>query len=1095
MKLKFLQQILYMTRFALYGIFIQALLCGLLTAKDSEAQNKYLNDVSISISKRDSPLRGIFSEIENKTNFAFTYNHDIVDDSYQLSLKFKNASLYSVLSYISKEAKLKFKRIDENIYVTKNYRIGEKGIEEYQRNQQARVSGTVSSKEDNEPLPGVSIIIKGTKIGTTTDVNGGFSIEVGEGEVLEFSYIGFKTIEIPIGNQSQIEVKLEPDLEQLEEVVVIGYGTAKKSDLTGAVSQVTSEDFEKQPIVRTEDALKGRAPGVVVSNNTGTPGGDIKIRVRGANSITGNNDPLIVIDGVIGGNLRTLNTNDIESFDVLKDASATAIYGSRGANGVIIVNTKKGSGAPQLDINYFHSIANVPDRIDIMSATQFSELYDRPITKATDYQDEYLQTGHADNLQFNISGKAEKTGYFVSGGYVEQTGNIINTGYKRYNIRTNLNMDVSQKLKLGLNLFGSRERRKNFTQGGLRPDGDQRAGITAALSWDPTLPPWNEDGTPNLTSPYGSILNNPLIVQNNRDNHSWEDRINTNLNVSYDIIDGLNIRSILGVNLYNTMFENYQDYQIYEPNGFAGAGGGHGRTEGYQWSNILTWEKGFGNHNIKLTGIYEITGSERRNGGFTASNYIFPATYAVLEIAEVQRANADYNKNSLQSFVGRLEYGLNNNLFLTGTIRHDASSRFRENQRSAVFPSVGAAYNLSEISFVKGSSFIDNIKLRAGYGETGNQNVGNYLTYPTLSTGTNYPLDGASETVGLAPGRFANPNLHWETTKQINAGIDFSFIAGRLNFSVDYYKKNTTDLLLNVPVPAFAGGGTITANQGEVQNSGFEFMLSSDVIDNERWQWNSVFTASNNKNEVISLAADQTQQVTGSSAIGGTGLSTHIYRVGEALGSFYGAQFLGTWRTADAAANDAAPGDAKYLVDENGDLVLGIIGNGTPKFNWGWNNTINFSNFDFNMFITGAHGFEILNATRSMISLATGNVLHATSTEFLNRWTPENENDIPASGQNINQSTRYIEKGDFIRFSNLSLGYNVPINNGLRSLRFYISAQNAFIITNYSGYDPEASSANNNTTAGINNNDTATGLDYGAIPNPKTYTLGINIGF
>ncbi|MCG8310778.1 MAG: TonB-dependent receptor [Cytophagales bacterium] len=960
--------------------------------------------------------------------------------------------------------------------------------------QSGTITGKVTSLENSDGLPGVSILVKGTSTGVITDINGDYSIEASSSDILVFSYVGYVTEEVEIGSKSVIDLSMTPDITSLEEIIVVGYGTMKKSDLTGAVSQVTAEDFEKQPLVRTEDALKGRAAGVVVSNNTGTPGGDIKIRVRGANSITGNNDPLIVIDGVIGGNLRTLNTNDIASFDVLKDASATAIYGSRGANGVIIVNTKKGSGAPQLELNYFHSIANVPDRIDIMSARQFSELYDRPITKATDYQDEYLQTGHADNLQFNISGKANKIGYFVSGGYVTQTGNIINTGYDRYNIRANLNMDVTEKLKIGLNVFGSREKRKNFTQGGLRPDSDQRAGITAALSWDPTLPPWNDDGTPNITSPFGSILDNPLIVQTNRDNNSWEDRINTNLNISYDILEELKFTSILGINLYNTMYENYQDYQIYNANGFAGAGGGHSRTEGYQWSNILTWNKEIGKHNIKLTGIYEITGSERRNGGFSATNYIFPATYAVLEIAEIQRANADYNKNTLQSYVGRLEYNFNNNLFVTGTIRHDASSKFREDQRSATFPSVGLAYSLGEAGFIQSNNLFDNIKLRAGYGETGNQNVDNYLTYPTLSTGANYPLDGATETVGLAPGRFANPNLHWETTKQINAGIDFMFLEGRLNFSVDYYKKNTTDLLLNVPVPAFAGGGTITANQGEVQNSGFEFLLSGIVIDNDKWNWNSSFTASKNNNEVISLAGGQTQQVTGSTVIGGTGLSTHIYRVGEPLGSFYGAQFLGTWKTSDAEDNDAAPGDAKYLTDENGDLILDIIGNGTPKFNWGWNNTVNFGGFDFNMFITGAHDFQILNATRSMISLATGNVLHATSTEYLNRWTPENENDIPASGQNINQSTRYIEDGDFVRLSNLSLGYTIPVSKGIRSLRLYISAQNAFIITNYSGYDPESSSASNSVSAGINNNDVATGLDYGAIPNPKTYTFGINIG-
>ncbi|TVZ54958.1 TonB-linked SusC/RagA family outer membrane protein [Lutibacter sp. Hel_I_33_5] len=935
---------------------------------------------------------------------------------------------------------------------------------------QSAISGTVTSSEDNQPIPSVNVIVKGTTNGTSTDFDGKYTINASAGDVLVFSFLGYKTSEKIVGNSTTINVVLDTDSAQLDEIVVIGYGTARKTDLTGSISSISSKDFERQPITRAEDALQSRTAGVSVTRNSGAPGGDIKIRVRGSNSITGNNAPLIVIDGIIGGDLSSLNANDIQSFNVLKDASATAIYGSRGANGVVMVTTKKGrSGKPKVNVNNFISISKVPNKINLLSPSQFATSAGTTVSNGgADYQDEYFKTGITNNVQVSASGNEGSLNYYLSGNLVDQDGIVLNTGYKRYSLRSNLNADITDKLSVGLNVYGSREDSHNLVRGGAGASSDTRGGIVNVLSFNPALSVRDSNGDYNLAGGgKGSILVNPIAVQNERDGNLIEDRTNANLNLSYDISDNLNLTTLLGSS--TTHFNN----EIFEgipagsnSNAKSRATFNSIRTYDYQLSNILTWNKDFGENNLKLTGVYEMQTSTIKNANINSIDFAISGLSNAFYHLEIGKPSvgANENKTSIESFVARAELSFGENLYLTGTVRRDESSKFREGNRVGYFPSISAKYNLGE--FISEDSFLNDVSLRAGYGVTGNQDIPANSTYPGV-TRNDFFFSGTSFNVGAGASAIVDPNITWETTKQINIGADFSLLENRINVSVDWYKKNTTDLLLDLNVPQSNGGGIFRTNLGEVENTGFDLSLSANVVDRRDFNWNSNLTFSSVSNKVINLGgANQLLSRPAGINPGGAGANLYINKVGEPLGGFYGYTYTGV----------AANGDAQY--DAAGQSQ---IGNGLPDFNWGLNNTLTYKNLDLNILVRGVHGYDILNATRGIISLGGGDVKNATHADSILPGSP-------TGGTNHINSSRYIEDGSFIRLSNISLGYNFSDVKWLSSLKFFASAQNLLTITDYTGYDPEVSST------GASTSDTTPSLDFGALPNPRTFTFGVNIG-
>ncbi|GAL82063.1 TonB family protein / TonB-dependent receptor [Algibacter lectus] len=559
---------------------------------------------------------------------------------------------------------------------------------------QKTISGVVS--DAGEPLPGVSIIVKGTSIGGTTDFDGLYSINnLNPKDVLIFSYLGYKTLELTIGNRTTLNVSMENDAQQLDDVVVIGYGSASKSDLTASVTSVSAKDFDKQPLSRAEDALLGRTSGVQVIKNSGAPGADIKVRVRGLNSINGNNDPLLVVDGVIGGNLSSINTNDIKTFDILKDASATAIYGSRAANGVILITTKQGQVGPaKIDVNYFTSISTVPQTLDLVTPQQFADIVNTGISNpddhisvfgdGVDYQDIYFQSAISNNLQLSASGKTGKTSFFVSGNYIDQEGIVFNSDYKRFSLRSNLKADLTDKLTVGLNLYGSREKSFNLISGGT--SSDERGGITSIVTFNPTLPLRDEDGNFTKSSVYGSLLVNPYAVRHERFGDLIDNRFSANLNLSYDFNDNLNFTILGGGSVSGKSSEVYQGIPAGSNDQQSPTASFSSRNfSSYQISNILNWSKEFGEHSVKATGVYEIQELENRNRGFNAADYSIGGIrdgFNFAELAEAQSISADYNSSTLQSYLGRVQYDYNKRLYVTGAIRVDETSRFRKGNRT-----------------------------------------------------------------------------------------------------------------------------------------------------------------------------------------------------------------------------------------------------------------------------------------------------------------------------------------------------------------------------------------------------------------------------
>lgn len=978
---------------------------------------------------------------------------------------------------------------------------------------QTTISGTVTDASDGTTLIGVNILVKGTNQGTVTDIDGKYSISVSDANaVLVYSYTGYTEQEISVGTQSTINISLAVGQELLDEVVVIGYGTVKKSDVTGAVSTITADSYEDQPLTRLEDALQGRAAGVTVARANGQPGSNFKVRIRGVNSITGNNAPLVVVDGIQGGDLSTLNPNDIETINVLKDASATAIYGVRGSNGVIMITTKRGSGAGKIDVDYFTSISDVPDFLPTLAdnPADFARLENLRRVNAggnpnftdaeisalaanggTNYQREIFQTGISHNVQLSASGSEGRLKYFISGNYRDQEGIVINTGFKQLSLRSNLETQVNEKLKIGLNLFATRAQTLNdFTFAG----NGQGSLVAKALTWDPTTPIFDDAGNYNLRSIKGIASLNDNVVRTLTESEAirLNEKLSTAFNLDWNIIDNLTYTLTAGTQLNNV---NNQVYDVEVGDDFLPhTSFGNNKFQSYQISHILTWQKEFGVSNLKLTGVQEYSNQKSIFNGWSAQDLSLPKGFYFAELAPNagQSVNNGFSERELSSFMLRAEYIFDNNLFVTATGRYDGTSVFRQDQRWGFFPSVAVGYSLDKL--VENSGTFSSLKLRLGWGQVGNQNIGPYSTFGGLGFNS-FAFDFASASPGTVLTSFENADLTWETTTQTNLGIDLGILEGRGNFTIEVFQKNTTDLLLATPVPNTFGGGIINRNVGEVQNIGIDLGLGYTIINTANFDWDANFNVSYVKNEVTNLYNDL-EQISGLfTSPGGQSRVLNIIEVGQPIGQFQGATFLGTWKTAEADAAEAfgkQPGDAKYLRDADGEIVFGAIGNGTPEFVWGFNNSFSYKNWDLNVFFQGMHGFDVYNIQQAMITGGAGDSRSFMAADQVNQWTPTNETDIPATVQFYN-SSRYVEKGDFIRLSNLNLGYtinNLSKNNKV-SLKLYASGQNLLLITDYTGYDPELSSRKSNQ--GIE--DVAPGINIGAYPNPRTITIGAKLGF
>ncbi len=985
--------------------------------------------------------------------------------------------------------------------------------------QSRSIKGRVTD-DHGKPLAGASINIKNTPTSALTDSSGNFEIAVTgkTKEDLVVSFVGYLNAELAIGKGSYFEVQLKSTAQTLNDVIVVGYGTQKKRDVTGAISTVRPDENAHRPLVKVEQALQGTAPGVAVQSSNGMPGNPLSVRIRGTNSITGSNEPLYVIDGYIRGSIGSINPSDIESREILKDASASAIYGSRASNGVVIITTRAGhDGAPRINLGAWFQKQEVAKDLDLMNAYDFAttvntqnaavslppgftqaQLDGFKTNPGTDWQKALQQKPLVQNYDVSVSGGSSRMSYFVSFNYLDQPGLILNQYYKRGSLRANLDFKINDKLDLKFYILTAVPSSRNTAY-----VGDTGDPFASAAFWDPTKPVVNPaTGKLTLTSQYGTLNVSPVAQATNQkvDNNSV-DAVGTGV-LTYHILKNLTFtssnsyesqwgwtRSLFGLNTSQTVI-----------NGMS-SGYANGNTTWYsafQTSNFLTYNLLLGDHALTLTGLYEYQLGTNQNINATASNL---STYALgyynLGVGLTQATTSGYSSSELQSFMGRINYSYKDKYLLTASIRDDGSSRLTT--KYSTFPSVAVGWNISRENFMQNSRVFSSLKLRGSYGETGNQGIPPYSSVPVINTSNvGYYFDGTSLSISTPLGSPVANNLVWETTLQSDIGLDASFLNNRLNLSIDAYNKKISNLLFSYQTPAYLGGGSYQRNIGSIQNRGIEIGISGAPLNPKgAVKWATWFSISFNDNKVLDLNGLNNVIVSG---IGQPQQNISILKVGDPLGEFTGYQFQGTWKTkeaAQAAKYGNQPGDAKYT-DVNGDGTINQddylpIGNGIPKMTWGFINDFSYKNFTLSFMFAGQNGAQIFSQTIAYTWGQAPGTRNATLQEATQMWTAQKETNVPAfstTGSWPTNSSRFVYNANFTKLKNLSLSYSIPQNiigsAKIRSIEVYVSGQNLFTITSYPGYDPELTNATSAMTQGV---------EMGVIPNPRSYTLGFRIGF
>jgi TonB-linked SusC/RagA family outer membrane protein len=976
--------------------------------------------------------------------------------------------------------------------------------------------------ENGRPLSGATINIKNSSSFTTSDSSGNFQISAGgqARPILVVSFVGYSNTELAAGTGNFFTVSLKNRLQSLNDVIVVGYGTQRKRDVTGSIVTVRSEEIAKRPLVRVEQALQGTAPGVAVQSANGMPGTPLSVRIRGFGSITGSNEPLYVIDGYIGGSIESVSPPDIESLEVLKDASATAIYGSRGANGVVLITTKTGhEGAPKVNLDAWFQKAEVAKQLDLMNAYDFAntlniqnaatslppaftqdQLNGFKTNPGTDWQKALQQKPFVQNYEASVSGGSPYLKYFVSLNYLDQPGLILNQYYKRATVRSNLNFKINDKLDLKFFLVAAIPQSRNTAYGG-----DTGDPFAAATEWDPTKPVRDPvTGKLTITSQYGTLNVSPVAQSTSQkvDVNSM-DGIGTGV-LTYHILKNLSFtssnsyesqwgwnRQLFGLNTSQTVVNGITS-------GYA-AGNSSWNTN-FQTSNFLTYNARLGDHAFTLTGLYEYQTGTNQNINARASNL---STYALgyynLGIGLTQQTTSGYSSSSLQSYMGRLNYSYKDKYLLTASIRDDGSSRLTK--KYSTFPSVGLGWVVSKEKFMENSKILSYLKLKASYGQTGNQGIPSYSSIPVINTSSvGYYYDGNSLSISTPLGAPVANNLVWETTLQTDIGLEAAFFNNRMTLSLDAYKKKISNLLFSYQTPAYLGGGNYQRNIGGIQNKGIDIGISGTPLaapGTGRFNWTTGVVLSFNQNKVLDLNGLDNIIVSG---IGQPQQNISILKVGNPLGEFTGYKFLGTWKTseaAQAATYGNKPGDAKYL-DVNKDGVINQndyvpIGNGIPKFTWGFTNDFTYGNFALSLMFAGQTGSQIYSQTIAYTWGQAPGTRNATLQEATKMWTPTNQTDVPAFGKTGSfptNSSRFVYNANFAKLKNLSLTYTIPQRVlgriKMRSADVYVSTQNLFAITKYPGYDPELTNARSALTQGV---------EMGVIPNPRTFTLGFRLGF
>ena len=1052
------------------------------------AQN---NGELITLSLKNKTIGEALETINKRYNYTFVLRTPDIDTKRKVSIDAKQQKIEDVLNNLFRGQDVSFDINNKTVRISKNVR--QKDAESTQAATARNVTGQVTDSS-GEPMIGVSVMVKGSNNGVVTNMDGKYEIKIDHpNQVLQYSFLGYLSQEKRIGDNRMLNVTLEEDVKKLDEVVVVGYSVQKKKDITGAVSTVLAKDIENIPVNDFGSALAGRSAGVQVITPSGKPNEGFSIRVRGATSINAGNEPLYVVDGVPTSDTKTINPSEIESITVLKDASSAAIYGNAGANGVVLITTKRGrKGEAQIELNAYYGFSERAKRIDVLNKDEYQDLLsdlgypamDTSVYNANiDWQDEMFRNAAMQNYQLSISGGNEKSLYYISAGFIKQDGIVKPSSFERMNFKINLEQELKKWVKIGTNLSYSKINDVDVS------DGNSETVILQAITTPSVVGKYNADGTfPTL--PFLSSLENPLSAVESYTRDYVYHKLLGNLYAEISFTPDLKLKTSMGIEMGASRYKEFLDP-------FSSAWGrnqqgqaSYNTSLNYKWINeeILTYTKKIGDHSFSAL------------VGFVASRYVGESAnssirgfsdnkiHSMNAGTVLNKPSEDYGASTNASVLGRVTYDYQNKYLATVNFRADGSSKFGVNNRWGYFPSFSLGWRLTGEEFMKPLDWLSDLKLRVGWGQVGNDQVGYYSSYGIYGIGANYNMDGVI-LPGYYQSQIGNDKLRWERTTQTNVGLDFSFLNGRMTLTADAYYKKTTDLLLMVKLPQTSGFDSGMQNVGSVVNKGLEFQLTTRNLTGEL-KWTTDFNISTNKNEVTDMAGSPAI-FTGSldKKISG---NVSIIQKEQALGSFYGFQAAGVNPQNGRMMYEKANGMLVYEEDLSADEDRRILGCAQPKFLYGINNVFSYKNFDLSFFFQGSYGNDIYNATR----MFTEGMFDSRnqSDRVLMRWrNPGDYTTVPRAEKDKYPaiSSRFVEDGSYFKLKNVKLSYTLPRPLTRKALMdrvtVYISGDNLVTFTNYRGYDPEVNIGGGSSSA--------MGIDQGVFPHARTYILGATIVF
>ncbi len=1054
------------------------------------ASPSYSQATRISLDLKDTSIEQILDKIEQESEFYFLYNQKLIDVTRKEDIVADHKAISDILNDIFKGSNVKYAVYDRQIILTPDDPSLFSGD-----SQQQAVTGKVTSKSGS-PMAGVAVVVKGTTVGTNTDASGNFLLNLPSGaQTLSFSFIGMKTQEVLVGNQKVFDVIMEELAVQMEEVVVVGYGSQVKRDVTGAITSISTKELENRPGTQFGNSLEGKAAGVQVIRSSGQPQAGFSIKVRGTSSITSGSDPLYIVDGVQTYSIAEINPADIESFSVLKDASSAAIYGSSGANGVVLITTKRGSNQKtKVTFNASMMSSRAWKKLDVLNSTQFRDLATdlglstdwNSYNANTNWQDLIFRNALTQNYQLSLAGGNESTDYYLSGSFIDQNGIVLNNNVKRATLKLNLNHTVSKALKVGTSISYDRWSDVSVTEN------DRNGVITRLLTTVPIIGIWDKDNSDQYAlSPFITDLENPYSTVYQPDQLFVHNRLHGNVYGEVGLLKDLKFKSLLGFEHSNGIFTSFQNPTQTRYGRSMDGLAAENDDEFTYWisENTLNYSKNLGDHSFSVLAGFIASKENARSlyissHGFGGSTAITTVTAGTVQSVP----QITIHDKSHAAFIGRLNYAFRDKYLITSNFRADGSGQFAKGNRWGYFPSFSAGWRLSEEDFFPEVPAVNDLKLRAGWGLVGNDKAEPYAWYGLVSPSAY--IIGGSVVNAYVPNTLENTNLKWERTEQFNIGLDLELLKDRIMITADYYNKTTKDLLLYVPQPLSTGFSSALQNAGSLRNRGFEFQVSSKNFIRQEFTWNTSFNFYLNRGRVLDIVG--TTMHTGAINPAGTTYNLAYVKAGLPLGSFYGKFDQGV---------DPLTGNIFFLkTAESGDS-LGVIGNANPKFTYGLTNTFTYKDFTLDIFIQGVQGNKIFNATRILTeSMRLG---MNQSAAVLNRWRKPGDNtDVPGAflydETNCYPSTRFIENGSYLRLKSMTLGYTLPQTLvkklNINRLMVYITGENILTFTKYSGFDPEVSAFDASKQDNTSKN-TAPGVDFGTYPQSRDLLIGLSVTF